>query len=69
MSDGPGEVGSVDLTGKSPVEIREAVRKGAWDRPTPGLAPGWARANLVGITHAPGHTFVTGLRNEEPASS
>lgn len=31
----------------SPKEIRSLVRKGKWDRPTAGLAMGYAQANLV----------------------
>ena len=30
-----------------PKEIRMLIRKGKWDRPTAGLAPGYAQANLV----------------------
>lgn len=33
--------------GLSPAELRSAIRKGDFDRPTPGLAPGYAQANLV----------------------
>jgi len=31
----------------TPREIRLLIRKGKWDRPTPGLAMGFAQANLV----------------------
>jgi uncharacterized protein YcsI (UPF0317 family) len=31
----------------SPSEIRSLIRKGKWDRPTAGLAMGYAQANLV----------------------
>jgi uncharacterized protein YcsI (UPF0317 family) len=30
-----------------PKEIRMLIRRGKWDRPTAGLAPGYAQANLV----------------------
>ncbi|RLC77329.1 MAG: putative hydro-lyase [Chloroflexi bacterium] len=30
-----------------PREIREKIRRGEWTGPTPGLAPGYAQANLV----------------------
>ncbi|MBP1734160.1 MAG: hypothetical protein H6Q53_447, partial [Deltaproteobacteria bacterium] len=30
-----------------PAEIREIIRKGEWDRPTTGVALGYAQANLV----------------------
>jgi uncharacterized protein YcsI (UPF0317 family) len=32
---------------KTPREVWNACRTGGWDRPTPGLAPGFAQANLV----------------------
>lgn len=31
----------------APQEIRALIRKGRWDKPTTGLAPGYAQANLV----------------------
>jgi uncharacterized protein YcsI (UPF0317 family) len=31
----------------TPREIRALIRKGRWDKPTAGLAPGYAQANLV----------------------
>ena len=31
----------------APKEIRSLIRKGKWDKPTPGLAMGFAQANLV----------------------
>lgn len=36
-----------DLLHLSPREIRDLIRKGLWDRPTAGVAPGHAQANLV----------------------
>ncbi len=36
-----------DLLLLSPKELRELIGKGVWDRPTAGLAPGFAQANLV----------------------
>jgi len=36
-----------DINRLVPQEIRALVRKGKWDRPTAGLAPGYAQANLV----------------------
>ena len=39
MADGPGEV-------------RAAIRRGEWTRPTAGLAPGFAQANLVALPEA-----------------
>ena len=31
----------------SPLKIRALIRKGKWDKPTPGLAMGYAQANVV----------------------
>jgi uncharacterized protein YcsI (UPF0317 family) len=31
----------------SPRELRLLIRRGEWDKPTPGLAPGYAQANVV----------------------
>ena len=36
-----------DIQKFTPVEIRAFIRKGRWDRPTAGLAMGYAQANLV----------------------
>jgi uncharacterized protein YcsI (UPF0317 family) len=36
-----------DASRLAPNAIRSLVRKGKWDRPTPGLAPGYAQANLA----------------------
>lgn len=36
-----------DLSKLSPPEIRLLIREGKWDRPTAGLAMGYAQANLV----------------------
>ncbi|MDI6764221.1 MAG: putative hydro-lyase [Thermodesulfobacteriota bacterium] len=36
-----------DLTQLSPKQIRNLIRKGKWDKPTAGLAMGYAQANLV----------------------
>jgi uncharacterized protein YcsI (UPF0317 family) len=36
-----------NITKLSPKEIRNLIRKGEWDRPTAGLAMGYAQANLV----------------------
>ena len=35
-----------DISKFSPQEIRDLVRKGKWDSPTTGLAPGYAQANV-----------------------
>lgn len=37
----------MDYTALSPSEIRACIRRGEWRRPTAGLAPGVAQANLV----------------------
>jgi len=36
-----------DITHLSPKQIRDLIRKGKWDKPTAGLAMGYAQANLV----------------------
>lgn len=36
-----------DLSQLTPKEIRSLIRKGKWDKPTAGLAMGYAQANLV----------------------
>ena len=36
-----------DASRLAPNAIRSLIRKGKWDRPTPGLAPGYAQANLA----------------------
>lgn len=36
-----------ELDPKTPAAVRQACREGRWDRPTAGLAPGYAQANLV----------------------
>jgi len=36
-----------DISRFSPKEIRYLIREGTWDKPTPGLALGYAQANLV----------------------
>jgi uncharacterized protein YcsI (UPF0317 family) len=36
-----------DISQLSPREIRDLIRKGSWDKPTPGLAMGYAQANVV----------------------
>jgi uncharacterized protein YcsI (UPF0317 family) len=36
-----------DITQLSPKQMRDLIRKGKWDKPTAGLAMGYAQANLV----------------------
>jgi len=36
-----------DISRLSPREIRDLIRRGEWDKPTPGLAFGYAQANVV----------------------
>ncbi len=40
-----------DINQLSPGEIRDLIRKGSWDKPTPGLAMGYAQANVVILPH------------------
>ena len=37
----------IDITKLKPKQIRNLIRKGKWDKPTAGLAMGYAQANLV----------------------
>lgn len=37
----------MDMTKLNPREVRELIRSGGYSRPTAGLAPGYAQANLV----------------------
>ena len=51
----------------SPAEIRAAVRRGEFDRPTPGLAPGYAQANLVALPRESAYDFLLFcMRNPKP---
>ena len=36
-----------DISKLTPKEIRSLIRQGKWDKPTAGLALGFAQANLV----------------------
>lgn len=55
------------LHGASPAEIRLRIRRGEWQAPTAGLAPGFAQANLVVLPRALAYDFlVFCLRNPKP---
>ena len=73
----------MDFDGRDPAAVRAAIRAAEWTGTTAGLAAGrvqvfWAcgvtpqaaaaaaRPELM-ITHAPGHMFVTDLRDDEQA--
>lgn len=52
---------------KTPQEVWAACRSGQWDRPTPGLAPGFAQANLVILPQADAFDFLRfAQRNPKP---
>ena len=56
-----------DMQGLSPREIREIIRRGEWDAPTPGLAPGHVQANLVILPREWAYDFlVFAMRNPKP---
>jgi uncharacterized protein YcsI (UPF0317 family) len=40
-----------DIKRLPPREMRDLIRKGSWDAPTPGLAMGYAQANVVILPH------------------
>lgn len=51
----------------TPQEVWRACRSGGWDRPTPGLAPGFAQANLVILPAADAFDFLRfAQRNPKP---
>jgi len=52
---------------KTPNEVWTACRTGAWDRPTAGLAPGYAQANLVILPRDDAFDFLRlAQRNPKP---
>ncbi len=55
------------LRGASPAEIRLRIRRGEWQAPTAGLAPGFAQANLVVVPRALAYDFLVFCqRNPKP---
>lgn len=51
----------------SPQQIRKKIRKGLWTKPTSGLAPGYAQANLVILDHRYAFDFLLfSQRNPKP---
>lgn len=52
---------------KTPHEVWAACRTGQWNQPTPGLAPGYAQANLVILPQADAFDFLRfAQRNPKP---
>lgn len=52
---------------KTPSHVWDACRTGEWDRPTPGLASGYAQANLVILPSADAFDFLRfSQRNPKP---
>ena len=50
-----------------PAEARAAIRRGDWTGPTPGVAPGFAQANLVALPAADAFDFLRFcVRNPKP---
>lgn len=56
-----------DYANHSPREIREMIRSGNWDRPTPGMAKGHVQGNLVILPRDWAYDFlVFAQRNPKP---
>lgn len=52
---------------KNANELRKLIRKGEWDRPTTGLAPGYVQANLVMLPRDEAfHFLLFCVRNPKP---
>jgi uncharacterized protein YcsI (UPF0317 family) len=52
---------------KTPPEVWTSIRQGRWDRPTAGLAPGYAQANLAILPYADAFDFLRfAQRNPKP---
>jgi len=50
-----------------PAELRKLIRKGEWDKPTTGLAPGYVQANLVMLPRDEAFNFLLFcVRNPKP---
>jgi uncharacterized protein YcsI (UPF0317 family) len=43
---------------ETPAEVRAAIRRGEWTRPTAGLAPGFVQANLVALPREDAFDFL-----------
>ncbi|MDR7401268.1 MAG: putative hydro-lyase [Armatimonadota bacterium] len=57
----------VETPSRAPKEWRERIRRGEWTRPTAGLAPGHAQANLVIVPRALAYDFLVFCqRNPKP---
>jgi uncharacterized protein YcsI (UPF0317 family) len=51
----------------NPAELRNLIRKGEWDKPTTGLAPGYVQANLVMLPSDEAfHFLLFCVRNPKP---
>ena len=62
---GSGTMNAMDRA--SPTDVRAAIRRGEWTRPTAGLAPGFTQANLVVLPEADAFAFLRFcLRNPKP---
>jgi len=63
----PPTTGIDALRGMSPRDLRARIRRGEWDRPTAGLALGFAQANLVVLTREIAYDFLVFCqRNPKP---
>jgi len=56
-----------DLVNAQPEQVRQIIRSGGWDRPTPGLAMGYAQTNLVILPQRYAYDFLLFCqRNPKP---
>ena len=56
-----------DYAGHSPVDVRQMIREGKWDRPTSGMCAGHAQGNLVVLPKDLAYDFlVFAQRNPKP---
>jgi uncharacterized protein YcsI (UPF0317 family) len=61
------ELSRSDLAGLTPQQIRHCIREGQWHRPTSGLAPGYAQANLAIVPRELAYDFLLFCqRNPQP---
>jgi uncharacterized protein YcsI (UPF0317 family) len=61
------ELSRQELQDRTPQQIRDAIRAGQWRRPTAGLAPGYAQANLAIVPRDLAYDFLLFCqRNPKP---
>ncbi|MBQ6585266.1 MAG: putative hydro-lyase [Coriobacteriales bacterium] len=56
-----------DIYNATPLEARHIIRRGEWDKPTSGLCPGYAQANLIVLPKEQAYDFLLfAQRNPKP---